>query len=348
MKILLENFHLYLLAFFLPMIFSVLLTPLLRRAAVKFSFFDIPSHLKKHGEPIPHVGGMAVMIACFMTLILMRFYTSFPTGTLRDLRILLFGGFVMFVLGLVDDIHKPEGLSVASKFAIQILTAVLVVFYGVKIKFIQPEYISSLISVLWIVGISNAINIIDIMDGLSGSQVAAASLGFLIIAMPSESIYVNFAAAALLGATVGFLPYNFSRKRKTFMGDSGSLFCGFVLAFLAMGTKYTELNPLGVYAPLLILSVPIFDTLFVSAARMAKGMSPFRGSGDHLALRLKTKGLGEGKIVALFAAFSVLMSAFAYLLTQTSPLYGIVICAVSAAAFATLSVFFSRLSSKKE
>jgi len=338
-----KHLHLYFIAFFMPLLLSLILTPVLRKIAVKWKFFDVPSDLKTHKIPVPHVGGLAILLSFSATLVFFRFYTSFPTGTLHNLRFLLFGGFVMFLLGFVDDIHKPEGLSVRAKFAIQFLTAFFVVFYGIKINFIFPEYISQIISVLWIVGISNAINIIDIMDGLSASQVMIASFGFFIIALPSESIYVNFASASLLGAAAGFIPYNFSGKIKTFMGDSGSLFCGFVLAFIAMGTDYSRTNPLGVYAPLLILGLPIYDTVFVSILRMTKGQSPFKGSNDHFALRLKVFGFKPPQIIIISALFALLLSLSAYMITRLSLFWGSLIYIGAFGAFLITSFLLMKV-----
>src|SRR5205814_5488794 len=127
----------------------------------------------------------------------------------------------------------------------------------------QPAYVGAAVTMIWVVGITNAFNIIDIMDGLAASQAAVAAVAFLLISLPSEELYVNFASAALAGAALGFLPWNLSKRRKIFMGDSGSMLLGFLLAGISMGTSYSNVNNLGVYAPLLILLVPMYDTFFV-------------------------------------------------------------------------------------
>ena len=340
---LLENFRLYLIAFLLPLVLSLCLTPLLRRVAIKWGHLDKPTNIKTHKIPTPLFGGAAIFLSFFVALVAVRFNTAFPTGTLRDLRVILFGGGVMFTLGLVDDVMKPRGLGVKTKFAVQFAVALLTAFYGIRIHFIQPDYLAFALSVLWIVGVSNAFNIIDIMDGLSAGQAALGAFGFLLIAFPSEAIFVNFASAALAGAALGFLPYNFSYKYKIFMGDSGSLFCGFVLALIAMGTKYTEVNPLGVYAPLFILAIPIYDTLFVSVMRLRRGHSPFIGSQDHFALRLEKLGFSRKRIVYL-ASFSTLsLSFFAWLITQVSLPWGIAIAVVLTAEFLLVSAAIAKI-----
>jgi|GEM_PF-403684 len=308
--------YFYLITFFIPLFISLILTPAFRALALRYGRIDRPNEIKTHKTPTPLFGGAAIFAAFTATLLLLRLFTSFPTGTLHDLRTMLCGGTVIFLLGLADDIKKPKGLGVGTRFIIHFAVAFAVIYAGFRIQFLKPEHIAVIISALWIVGISNALNIIDIMDGLSSGQVVTASIGFLLIELPSESIYANFAAAALAGATLGFLPYNMSEKRKIFMGDSGSLFCGFILALMALGCHYSKNNPLGVYAPVFILAVPIIDTLFVSFLRMRRGMSPFRGSKDHFALRLEMTGMPRHRIVAAVTLFTLFMSVCAWLLTK--------------------------------
>ena len=343
MNNLFENFRLYLLAFLLPLLLSLALTPLLRALALRFGHLDKPTDIKTHKVPTPLFGGAAIFISFAVSLLVMRFYTSFPTGTLRDLRLILAGGGVMFALGLVDDLLKPKGLGVRTKFAVQFGVALLTAYYGIRIHFIQPEYLAFALSMLWIVGVSNAFNLIDIMDGLSAGQAALAAFGFLLIAFPSESIYVNFASAALAGAALGFLPYNFSKKYKIFMGDSGSLFCGYVLAVIAMGTRYSDVNPLGVYAPLFILAVPIYDTVFVSVLRLRRGHSPFLGSRDHFALRLEHIGFTRRQVVRLSALATLALSLFAWLITQVPLAWGVLIVVVLAVEFVLIGLAIAKI-----
>jgi UDP-GlcNAc:undecaprenyl-phosphate GlcNAc-1-phosphate transferase len=343
MNELLENFRLYLLAFALPLLLSLGLTPLLRLLAVRFGHLDKPTDIKTHKAPTPLLGGAAIFMAFAASLLFMRFYTSFPTGTLRDLRVILVGGAVLFALGFIDDMKKPHGLGVKTKFAVQFLVAAFVVFYGIRINFIQPEYLGYALSILWIVGVSNAFNLIDIMDGLSAGQAALAAFGFLLIAFPSESIYVNFASASLAGAALGFLPYNMSRRFKIFMGDSGSLLCGFVLAVVALGTRYTDVNPLGVYAPLFILAIPIYDTFFVSFLRLRRGHSPFVGSKDHFALRLEKIGFTRRGVVRLASMTTLGLSVFAWIVTQVPLAWGVLIVCVVALEFILVGIAIAKI-----
>ncbi len=209
--------------------------------------------------------------------------------------------------------------------AVQVLAALILVHFDIRIRFIHPDYLGTALTVLWVVGITNAVNIIDIMDGLAASQAAAAALGFWLISLPSEDLYVNFAAAALLGSALGFLPWNFSKSRKIFMGDSGSTLLGFTLAALALGTDFTLVNPLGVYAPLLILAVPMYDTFYVMAVRMSKGKSPFLGSRDHFALRLERMHFTRPQIVSLSLFASLFLSLCAWLVTLVATPWAVAI-----------------------
>jgi len=257
-----SNFPFYALTFSMSLILSLIFVPLIRFLSVKFEFYDKPNEIKTHKGHIPVFGGLGVFLAFSISLIVMRLSTSFPTGTLRDLRYILIGAFLMLMLGIVDDIKKPKGLSVEFKFIFQFIIAIFMVISGFQIRFISPEHLSCILSVLWIVGITNAFNIIDIMDGLSSSQIIAAGLAFWFISLPSEHVYVNLMAAAISGAAAGFFPYNMSSRLKIFMGDSGSLFCGFIMAVLSLGSEYSRNNALGFMLQFLYLQCH-YTTLYL-------------------------------------------------------------------------------------
>jgi len=322
MEILAANWKLYAIAVGTAAGLSCLLTPLVRLAALRFGWMDEPSSaVKTHKVSTPSLGGVAIFASYAATLLLLRFFTSFPTGTLRSLRGLMVGGALVFAMGVVDDLKKPrggQGLHFKPKFAVQCLAALCLIWFGIRIDFVKPDYLAAALTALWVVGITNAFNIIDIMDGLSSSQAMVAALGFLMISLPSEELYVNFASAALAGAALGFIPWNLSAKRKIFMGDSGAMTLGFLLAGASLGTRYSDINDFGVFAPLLILLVPMYDTLFVMYLRLRKGHSPFLGSKDHFALRLERLGYTRGRIVALSAAVAALLGFLAFLVTQLS------------------------------
>ncbi len=323
---------------------SLVLTPLVRAAAVKWRLLDHPSSpVKTHEVPTPVLGGAAIFLSFLTTLFCLRLRTHFPSGTLHSLRALVAGGSLVFALGVADDLRKPAGLGFKSKFLVQALAAAVLIWFGIRIRFISPVPVAVALTMLWVVGISNALNIIDIMDGLSASQAAAAALAFLLIALPGERLYVNAASAALAGASLGFLPWNLSKKAKIFMGDSGSLFLGFELACVSLGTDYSSVNPLGVYAPLLVLAIPIFDTVFVAGLRIRKGQSPFVGSKDHFALRLERLGWNRRRIVFASAAASALLGLCAFLGTTLPRRAAVFLYAAVLAVIAVLARYLSKV-----
>jgi len=325
-------------------IISLILTPLIRMVALKWKVLDhAHAGIKTHKVPTPVLGGISVFLAFVATLIIIRYWTHFPTGTLRNLRAILIGGSLVFLVGLVDDLKKPVGLSWKLKFFTQMIAAGILVYQGLSIQFIKPNYMAIVITVIWVVGVTNSINIVDIMDGLSATVVIVAALGFLWVAMPSESIYVNFAAAALIGSAGGFLPYNLSKGKKIFVGDGGSLFMGFVLAALSLGTQYSNVNPLGVYAAIFILGIPIFDTFFVMIMRIRRGRSPFLGSRDHFAFRLEAIGFSRMEIVGLCAVAGTVLSFCAFLATQLSWIWGVWIYVFVGGEFLLLSSVIAKV-----
>jgi UDP-GlcNAc:undecaprenyl-phosphate GlcNAc-1-phosphate transferase len=340
----LSNWKLYLGAVAAAAGISFVLTPLVRALALSRGWMDEPSSaVKTHKVSTPSLGGVAIYCAYVGTLLLLRLWTQFPTGTLHALRSLVVGGTLVFLLGIIDDLKKPKGLGVKAKFTIQIVAAVLLISFGIRIHFITPDYIALALTLLWTVGITNAFNIVDIMDGLSSSQAAIAALAFLMISLPSEELYVNFASAALAGAALGFIPWNLSPKRKIFMGDCGSMLLGYELAGISMGTRYSHVNDLGVYAPLLILMVPIYDTLFVSVLRLAKGQSPFMGSKDHFALRLEKLGYSRHQVVAIAAWAAAFLGFCAFLVTQVSVFWAFCIYAILVVGILRLSRSLARV-----
>jgi len=334
---------LYFLSFMLALAVSAAATPLMRALAIKIGILDHPfSDVKTHKQPTPYLGGVAVAAAMATALIFARVYTNFPTGTLRSLRGILMGGSIILLLGLIDDI-KPKGLGYRFKFLVQFVAALCLLSFDVRIHFIHPSWLADLLTIVWVIGIINAVNIIDIMDGLASGIALIACLGFFFISLPSEQIYVNFAAAALAGALLAFIPYNLSARHKIFLGDTGSLFTGFMMAALSMGTAYTHVNNAGVFCPILILGIPIYDTILVTVLRLQKGMSPFLGSRDHYALRLEKHGLYREEILVLSYAFSLLLTFAAYEATLVVFEYAMTIYAIVGTAAVAIGTWLARI-----
>ncbi len=303
---------LYLLAFVVSLVVVLAVTPVMRSLALKFGVMDKPSSsVKTHKEATPYLGGIAIWVAFVVTLLAVRFLTHFPTGTLRNLRGLFFGGTIIMIVGLLDDI---KGFNYKLKFLGQIAATLILMLFDIRIQFIDNYLISFLLTLVWIIGVTNAFNIIDIMDGLSCGAAFFACLAFFFVALPTEQVYVNFASIILAGCCLGFLKHNWAPAR-IFMGDAGSLFIGFILAAVALGESYTTINNMALFTPVLILGIPIFDTLLVMAFRIQKGKSIFLGSKDHFALRMEALGYRRKNIVLIVYVISIFLGLAAFLIT---------------------------------
>lgn len=304
----------YWIIFLATFALSLGLTPLFRKIAIRSQFMDTPlGQLKKHTAPVPYLGGFAIYFA-FLLGIIAALVVAPPPDSPRILAILV-GGTVVAIMGLADDLFS---LSPAVKFLFEILAAVLLIVLGVKLEFLPNHPILGFIfTVLWVVAVTNAVNLIDIMDGLAGGVAVVACLGFVLVPFLGAHSYVHLTAAALGGSVLGFLPYNYQPAR-IYMGDSGALFLGFVLAGIAMGHGYTQVNVVALSAPLLILGIPLYDMALVMMLRFLKKRSMFRGSNDHLALRLRALGLTVKQVVHSLWLLAALLAISAGFLVRLS------------------------------
>ncbi len=317
---------LYFLAFFCAAAVTAGVLPLLRRLVGPF-LTDRPGGLKTHVQAVPMLGGCIIFLGTLASLILIRFITNFPTGTLHSLRGILGAGTLIFALGLMDDLRKPKGLPIWVRLGVQGVAAALLIQYGVCVQVFTAAWLNHALTFLWLVGLTNAFNLLDISDGLCISQTLICAAGLLFIALPGELWYVNFAALALLGAGLVFWPFNHATRGKIFLGDSGSTFLGFMIAALSMGTQYSNQNPYGYTTPLFIVAVPLLDTTFVCLARLLQGKNPLRGSKDHLALELKRAWhFSPINILVLFALAGIGCNLLAGLIPQLAPQHTQAVC----------------------
>jgi UDP-GlcNAc:undecaprenyl-phosphate GlcNAc-1-phosphate transferase len=276
------------------------LTPLVQRAAIRFGVFDHPDGvLKRHAAPVPYLGGVAVYLAFLVSLAVVFDFEPTLLG-------LLLGGTMVAMLGLFDDLRVlPPRL----KFAGQLLATWVLIKSGIAIALVAlPVWVAWPLSFLWIAGITNAFNIIDVSDGLAGGVAAIAGVGLFVIAVDNGDALIAATTLALVGSIIGFLRYN-QPPASIYLGDTGSMFIGFMLAALAMIGAYTRHSPAGALAPLLIVWVPILDTVLVSVARLRQGIPPWRGSPDHFAIRLKARGWSAKRVAAFAYAFGLVGAA---------------------------------------
>jgi UDP-GlcNAc:undecaprenyl-phosphate GlcNAc-1-phosphate transferase len=299
----------YFFTFLLSFSLALYLTPIMRKAALKFGIVDKPDgRLKRQKGPVPYLGGVAIYLAFLITLALTFQFSKEVLG-------ILLGGTLVLLLGLVDDFGVLEP---KIKALGQLLAALVLIKCGIYIKlYFLPSYIAIPLSIIWLVGLSNAFNIIDVMDGLSAGVGFVSAVFLFIVAFINGKPVIAALTIALAGSLLGFLRYNF-HPAKTYMGDTGSLFIGLILGTLAMEGSYTENNLVAALTPVIILGLPIFDTFFVSYLRWRRGRPIFFGSPDHFAIRLRSWRFTIPQTVAVSYLISVILGAAALFIMKTS------------------------------
>lgn len=309
--------------FLLAFAIAFVLTPLSIKLAYKIGAVDVPLDKRRmHSRPIPRFGGIAMFLSATISILLLD-------GSFPKIQIALIGGAFMYLLGAIDDLKNLKPLTKATG---QVVIACFVYMMDIRIDFISMVFsegkynfgdgLSLIITVLWIVGITNAVNLIDGLDGLAGGVTCIISLSLAYIAYIHGSIYgsvsVMLALMALAGACAGFLPYNFS-PAKTFMGDGGALFLGYMIAVLSVISPLKRATFIAAITPIVALAIPIFDTLFAIVRRSIKRIPILEGDKGHLHHRLMKAGYGQRRsvliiygIVGIMGMVSVLISRELY------------------------------------
>ncbi len=309
-----------LLSFALSFVIAFLSTPLVKKLAHKIGTIDVPKDERRmHKKPIPLIGGLAIFLG---------FVVSSLIFTKVDIEIvsMLLGGFVMVVLGIFDDKYC---LSAKLKLAVQILVAMIPVFSGVRIERIILPFVESggiefgwlsyPITILWIVALTNAVNLIDGLDGLAAGVSAIASFSIFLVALIQGEYIIAILTAALLGACFGFLPYNFS-PASIFMGDTGSTFLGYIMACISVIGLFKIHAIISFAVPFIAFGIPIFDTSFAILRRIKEHrpiMSPDRG---HLHHRLVDMGFTQKQAVLIIYAICVILGAVAVISFKSKPI----------------------------
>jgi UDP-GlcNAc:undecaprenyl-phosphate GlcNAc-1-phosphate transferase len=267
-------------------------TPVFRRLAGRLGMVDRPDARRVHLSPVPLLGGIAIYAGFIMALLL------FGEGWVVSQAIsILIGATIVSFLGIWDD---RWGVRPVMKLLGQAIAASIVILSGVQVSFLPNQALNLLITFLWIVGITNALNLLDNMDGLSGGVGAVAAAYFLLLAGLNGQYLVASLAAALLGVCIGFLVYNFN-PASIFMGDAGSMFLGFVLAAVGIKLRFpNHPNVITWMIPVVVLGLPIFDTTLIVVSRLRRGINPLTNPGkDHVSHRLVSLGLSQRRAVIL-------------------------------------------------
>jgi len=288
-------------AFVVAALVSLVLTPLAIRAALRLRILDHPGERKSHDTPTPYLGGVAIVLAVTLSIVIAAVARGETPATLSQLLGILGIALALSLTGLLDDLR---GLPVAVRFGIQLLAALGLWSLDVRVDLTGEPLIDLPLTVLWTVGITNAMNLLDNMDGLSASTATIASLWFGAIALINGQFLVAALAFAVGGAAAGFLRDNRPPAR-IYMGDAGSLFLGIMLASLGMLLDLGRGVLVTAAVPVLILTVPVLDTALVTVARIRHGISPFQGGKDHTSHRLVRVGLPVPVAVGLIAIASL-------------------------------------------
>ena len=310
------------LGFFLAYLLALVGTPMARDAALRFGVVDRPDgNLKNHREPVAYLGGLAVFVA-FLLSIGMTFEFD------ADLLALLLASTIVATVGLIDDFGAltPKPKVIGQTVAVFVL---LKAGIAVQLAF-MPWWLRIVLTVVWLVGISNAFNLVDIMDGLASGIGVIAATYLLVVAMLNGRFMVAAFTVALIGALLGFLRSNFY-PATIYLGDCGSLFVGLTLGALAMVMDYTAHNPLGWLAPLYILAVPIVDTAYVMILRIRAGRKVYYGSPDHFPLRVRRRldGWTAGTVLVAYGV-AVIFGALGLLILCLDPLSTLIMTGIVA------------------
>lgn len=300
---------------------SFAVTPIVKMFAKEVGAIDVPKEARRvHDHPIPRMGGLAIFFGFLLTVILFADITD-------QVRGILFGSIIIVAMGAIDDVMN---LNPWIKLGVQIIAALVAVLYGVVIHVLTNPavfngrevlaigYLAVPVTILWIVGCTNAVNLIDGLDGLACGVSVISSVTMLIVALMVAEGNVAIILAALTGACIGFLPYNFN-PAKLFMGDTGSQLLGYVLATVSVMGMFKYYAVVTFIVPVLALAIPLSDTVFAFFRRLFHGQSPFKADRGHFHHKLLDMGLSQKQAVAVLYSVSAILGLAAVVLASNGP-----------------------------
>jgi len=304
----------------ISVVLSALFTPLVKKIAFKFKVLDIPKNPRKiHKKPIPLLGGLAIYASFVATLI----FKSGKTSS-AEMGIIL-GATIIVIGGILDDKYdiRPR-----YKLIFQILASVVLIMFGVEInlvtnpvlsgnQYLSLGWLSIPITILWVIGITNALNLIDGLDGLAAGVALISSITIFIIAIINKRPDAAILTAILSGAILGFLPYNFN-PATIFMGDTGAQLLGFLLAAISIKGTIKSAAAFAIAVPILALGIPIYDTIFAVIRRKINGRPIMQADRGHLHHRLLDMGLTQRQTVIIMYLISAILGSFAVIAMQIS------------------------------
>ena len=312
---------LYLAVFSSALAVVLLATPWAMSAARRLGVLDVPSARKVHLQPTPLLGGVAIYAAIWIALLLIsrlelaRQYVFLPDTT-GELALIFLSTVVLILVGILDD-RTTGGIPPWAKLLGQLLAAAIVLTAGVRFQIFGLLPLDLVLTLVWLVGISNAVNFLDNIDGLSAGATAIAAAFFFLLASANGQYLVAIMALAVAGGCLGFLRYNFN-PAVIFMGDAGTLFLGFLLAIIGAKLQLGPTGWWGLLAAVLILILPIFDTTFVTLNRLRTGRRVTQGGKDHTSHLLVRRGLPHRQAVLVLYTVALAGGGAALALTWIS------------------------------
>ncbi|MCX6580216.1 MAG: MraY family glycosyltransferase [Candidatus Aminicenantes bacterium] len=325
------------LSFALSFLLVIYGTPIIRKVAYRYNLMDVPDNrLKKQKEPVPYMGGVIVYFAVIAPVSL------FPVFQFsQELLGILFASSILLIVGLFDDF---KAINPGTKFLFQVVATYILIKSGIRINLsFLPPWLNVLLTFLWVLSIINAFNIIDILDGFSSSIGAFSCLTLFVISLYNEKIMISILSLSLAAALLGFMKFNWE-PAKIYLGDAGSMVLGIIIGSLTILGDYSVYNDLGFISGIMILSIPIFDMVYVIVLRLLKGKSPFFGSPDHFALRLKKKyGLSTARTVSIILVIQLVLCGLVILNFYTDKTVTIVTTLAVALFFVVFGAVLARV-----
>ncbi len=324
----------FIAAFFIALAITLAGLPWVRRAALALNLVDAPSQRKAHRTPMPLLGGVGILLGAILAVLVI--YRGEPEPTVLGV---LLATTVVALTGLIDD-YRP--LPAWAKLAGQLAGFLILAAFGVRVRLPLPPVVNYAITLLWLLGITNAINFLDNMDGLSAGIAAVIASFILLLALANGQFLVAALSAALLGACLGFLRYNFPPAR-IFMGDVGSLFLGFLLAAMGIQLRFPDNSNFVTWmVPVFLFGLPIFDMTLVVVSRLRRGLSPNTAGRDHTSHRLVRLGFSSREAVLILYLFCGVLGMMALYITQASIVEGYLVGGIAAALALAALVWLER------
>lgn len=312
----------FLVVFLIALMTTLGSIPWIMRAAMALNFVDTPSQRKAHHSPTPLLGGAAIFLGAVLGTIII--YRGDPEPTVIGV---ILATSVVALTGLLDD-YRP--LPAWAKLSGQFIGFLILAYFGIRVRLPIPDMANYAITLLWLLGITNAINFLDNMDGLSAGISAVIASFILLFALVNAQFLVGALSAALLGACIGFLRFNFPPAR-IFMGDVGSLFLGFLLAVMGIQLRFPENSNFVTWmVPVFLFGLPIFDTTLVVISRLRRRLSPNTPGRDHTSHRLVRMGFSAREAVLILYLVCGILGMMAMFITQATIIEGYTVGTVSA------------------